>query len=184
MKKLLLNISLFIFIILTVFNSIFLTETIRNQDLSKFYFKGEELPIIYSEIEKIHMQEVKHLVNMSIGANLILLAAVIILSRNSKLRLREVGISLLIFSLTMIILSLSFIELFTEFHLLFFNSDNWLLPENSILIQTYPLDYFAKIFVLIITIIACIGIILARGNFKTKEQHPKKDEVRKKNLLE
>ena len=41
MKKLLLNISLFIFIILTVFNLIFLIETARNKDLSQFYYQNK-----------------------------------------------------------------------------------------------------------------------------------------------
>ena len=180
MKKLLLNISLFIFIILTVFNLIFLIETARNKDLSQFYYQNKELPNNYLQIEKTHMQEVKHLANVSLGINLIFLVSLLILSKSSKLDLKKVGISLLIFSAILIISTFSFLELFTKFHLLFFNSINWLLPENSILIQTYPLSYFAKIFILIITIIACIGAILTKESLKTKVTLPNNNRTNKK----
>lgn len=184
MKKILLNISLFIFIILTVFNSIFLIEAARNKDISRFYYESKELPDNYLPIEKTHMQEVKHLVNVSIGVDLIFLTLVLILSKCSKLELRKVGILLLFSSVIMAILSFSFLKLFNQFHLLLFNSNNWLLPADSVLIQTYPISYFTNIFILIITIIACIGAILIKGSFKTKTKLPEVNDTTKKNTLE
>jgi len=44
---------------------------------------------------------------------------------------------------------LSFNELFTLFHSLFFPQGNWIFPYDSLLIQTFPLDFFVKVSLII-----------------------------------
>ncbi len=154
MKKLIASIFLVIFIILTTLNIIFFIEITQNKDLKEFYL-GNELPDNYSEKEKIHLQEVKALTNLSLLLNLISLGIVLSLKNPN---IKKTGNSLIIISILLFIGALSFQTFFRHFHLLFFNSNNWLLPSSSTLIQTYPLDFFRNRFLIFILI---IGFVLS-----------------------
>ena len=83
---------LIFFIILTTLNLTFLVEISKDQELNNFYFKGNELSNNYSELEKIHMQEVKSLVNISLIINLLLLSSlfffILLLKKSLTKRLR------------------------------------------------------------------------------------------------
>jgi len=157
MKNTLLSLSIIVFVILTPLNVIFFTEIVKNEDLREFYLKNKELPDNYLEKEKIHMQEVKHLTNISMLLNLISLAPIIFL-RKERVNKKLIGISLTITSILLLICAIAFENFFTTFHRIFFNSENWILPSNSILIQTYPLTFFRSRFIALTTTILLIGI--------------------------
>ena len=159
------NLTLTILIILSILNTTFLFEISKNQDLSKFYYKGEELPNNYIEKEKIHMQEVKDLVNFSLVLNLLFLIATLILVRNTTPNMKTLGKILIFIAFLLFLGAISFQQFFHNFHLLVFNSENWLLPASSILIQTYPLIYFQTRFIIITSIILVLGIILTNNLF-------------------
>lgn len=151
------NILITIIIILTVLNLAFLIETTKNQDLRNYYYFGDELSEDYIEKEKTHMREVKDLINTSLIINIILLFTLLI---KEKTNYKKIGKYLIIFSLISYIAAIFFQQFFHNFHLILFNSTNWLLPANSKLIQTYPLNYFRNIFIIINTIYLIIGITL------------------------
>ncbi len=156
MQKLILQISIILFILLTLINSIFFIEILQNNDLKGFYL-GKELPDNYSEKETIHMQEVKTLTNISLSLNIISLLAIAFL-RKTKINLKTTGKALIIISILLTLGAISFKKFFHYFHILFFNSENWLLPASSILIQTYPLTFFRGRFLSLITILLLLGI--------------------------
>ncbi len=151
------NFLITILIILSILNLTFLIEISKNEDLSNFYYKGEELPEEYTNKEKIHMQEVKDLVNASLIFNLLLFSTFLI---KQKTNTKQIGKYLILTSLFLFVAAIFFQKFFHNFHLIFFNGDNWLLPASSKLIQTYPLSYFRNIFLIINTIYLIIGITL------------------------
>jgi integral membrane protein (TIGR01906 family) len=166
MKKIFFNTVLVIFIILTTLNLIFFTEIIKNNDLREFYFENKELPDNYLEIEKVHMVEVKTLTNISLLINLVSLA--LILTAKKKIDSKKTGIALITISILFLIAAISFQKFFHQFHLLFFNSNNWLLPAEATLIQTYPLEFFRNRFLLFtgITLLSGIALTCWRTAFK------------------
>jgi integral membrane protein (TIGR01906 family) len=151
------NILITILIILTILNSTFLIEIYKNDDLNKFYYNNQELSEDYSQKEKIHMQEVKNLINTSLIVNISLFLIFLI---NQKTNYKKIGKYLIITSLFFYIATIFFQQLFHNFHLIFFNGNNWLLPPTSKLIQTYPETYFRNIFLTINTIYLVLGIFL------------------------
>jgi integral membrane protein (TIGR01906 family) len=158
MKKTVLSIFLVIFIILTTLNLIFFIEISKNKDLKEFY-KGENLSDNYSEKEKIHMQEVKDLTNISIVLNLISLIIIISL-RKTKIDFKKIGKDLITISILLFIGAIFYSTFHHYFHIIFFNSNNWLLPGDSILIQTYPLNFFRNRFIVFSSFILIIGVFL------------------------
>jgi uncharacterized membrane protein len=161
MKKLITQIILTIFIILTILNSIFFIEILKNQDLKEFYFQDKVLSNEYLEKEKIHMQEVKDLTINSVIFNLLLLIPLFFLKNN--IFSKQLGISLITISIIFFIAAIFFKQFFHNFHLIFFNSTNWLLPTNSKLIQTYPLTFFKNRFILFNFLILFFGILSFRS---------------------
>ena len=163
----LINISLTIFILLTISASIVLIEFSKNEDIKNFYFKNIELPNNYSDREKIHMQEVKDLVNFSIFLNLLALIATLILLKHEKPNIKTIGKALIIIPIlsTLAIIILPYQWVHDAIHILIFKTDTWLLPANSTLIQTYPLNYFKEKYLLINTITIILGIIFYFKSF-------------------
>ena len=158
----LINISLTIFLLLTISASIVLIEFSKNQDLSNLYFKNIELPDNYSEREKIHMQEVKDLVNFALFLNLIALIATLILIKHEKPNIKAIGTTLIIIPIisTLAIIILPYQLIHDAIHLLIFKTDTWLLPVGSTLTNNYSLDYFQEKYLLINIITVILGIVL------------------------
>lgn len=162
MKKILYSILIFLLLFITTTNLIFLIEISKDKALKDFFYNSEQLPDDYSQKEKIHMQEVKDLIIKSLIFNLILI--IIFLIINKKIDFKHAGYMGLIITTILLILSLSFQTFFHNFHLIFFNSTNWLLPANSILIQNYPINYFQTVFITIIILLIIENIILININ--------------------
>ena len=153
------NILITILIILTILNLTFLVEMCKNEDLNNFYYKNQELSEDYTQKEKTHMQEVKDLINTAITINALLFLTFLI---KKKTKTKKIGKYLIITSLFLYIAAIFFQQFFHNFHLIFFNNNNWLLPSTSKLIQSYPLTYFRNIFLTINTIYLMTGIILLK----------------------
>jgi len=156
MKKLITQIIVTLFIILIILNSIFFIEILENQDLKEFYFQVKELSNKYIEKEKIHMQEVKDLTTNSLIFNLLLIVPIFFL--RNYISLKQLGIFLITISIIFFITIIFFQKFFHQFHLLFFNSTNWLLPSDSELIKTYPLTFFKNRFIIFNFLILFIGM--------------------------
>ena len=106
------------------------------------------------------MQGVKNLAINSLLINLILLIPSVYLLKKKKINLKLSGCIGLIITSILLIFSLFFQTFFNYFHLIFFNSTNYILPSNSRLIQDYPLIYFRNIFLIILGILTIENTIL------------------------
>lgn len=149
---------------------VFLIEIYKNEDLRNFYYNNEELPDNYSERESQHMKEVKTLINSIIIINILLIIALIALKQ--KANYKHTGISLIAISILLSIGAIFYQQFHHNIHLLLFSSNTWLLPADSILIQTYPLEYFRTHFIFINIRYLIIGIILLNHKFLNKFRFP------------
>ena len=175
MEKAILHISIILFIILTLFNSIFFIEIFQDKDLKEFYF-GEELSDNYSDREKQHMNEVKDLTSIFLTLNLLSLCSILLL-RKTKISFKKTGKILIYISIIFFVFSIFYQNFHTYVHLIFFRTDTWLLPANSILIQKYPLSFFRDRFILLNTLILLTGILLRNNGFSLKRflQNPQRN---------
>lgn len=171
MKKIILHVSIILLVILTVLNTIFFIEIFQNKDLKEFY-SGEELSDNYSQKEKTHMQEVKTLTNLSLFLNIISLVLIILL-RKTKINLKTTGEILISISVLSLILAINYQRIHTYFHLIFFNTNNWLLPSNSQPIKDYPLSFFRNRFLFLNGLTLLIGIYLCWNRIFLKRSFQK-----------
>ena len=134
----------------------------------------------FGEQEKIHMQDVKRLVNIFIKITYVLIAIVILLLIFGKERartLRIAGITSLIVYITAGLIFLNFDYFFVKFHQLVFTNDLWLFPADSPIVKIFPQQFFVDFFeqVLIYSFVAAalitiLGFILKK--FKKTEEVP------------
>ena len=167
MKKTITSVFITLLLILIIINLVFLVEINKDKNLNKFFYKGEELSNDYTEKEKIHMEEVKDLVIKGLITILALTILIIILKPNSKILETSGYLGILLTGL-FIFSSIFFQTFFHYFHIISFNSTNWLLPIDSKLIQDYPFVYFRNIFLVITGLLAISSTILI-NNQKIKK---------------
>ncbi len=166
MKRTLIITTIPLFLILLIMNSIFLIEIHKDKNLNNFFYNGKDLSNDYTNKEITHMHEVKDLVKKSITFNMLLLFMLIVLKPKSK-ELELSGRLMLLITGFFIIFAILFENFFYYFHLVLFNSTNWLLPIDSKLIQDYPFTYFRNMFI-IITILAGILSTILINNERIK----------------
>ncbi len=186
-KKLLRNYKVFVFIIIILlpififtssFNFAFFNEIKNYEELDNFFNGGEDLDS-FSEKEVIHLEEVRVLVSNSAGAMLVslmlLICSLFILSYGSK---QDIGKAIIYGSFLTLVLSLilfiftlvNFDVLFLNFHKIFFRGDNWLLDENSLLIQMFPFSFFLNIAKKIFLVIFLESAVLLGVGFWLKKK--------------
>ena len=155
----------------------FFKEVKSNGELYNFFVKGDELGI-FSEKEVTHLYEVKDLAKNGVYTLTITLAiliiSLIILHYKSKEQVNKSFLygsylTIILFFMLVILVITNFNFLFTNFHRIFFQTNNWLLNENDLLITLFPLSFFlnttAKIFISII-LESIFIIILAQNRSK------------------
>ena len=137
---------------------------------------GSQVDSLYNERETLHMRDVKTLMllvrNTAIvtGAVCLMLLASIVLALRSK-RLSVINSALLlstIIAITFIgtltvIMSINFNWIFTQFHILSFANDLWLLnPRTDVLIQMFPTRFFfeAALFIGTLTVIQYMALLI------------------------
>ena len=112
-----------------------------------------ELSSQFTAAETSHLEDVKVVMNYATDVFYALLLGVTIIitySRKDKKilsQLFEYGGKVTILSMLIIggLSALFFEKVFTLFHALFFPQGNWLFAANSIIIQTFPQDFFISI---------------------------------------
>jgi len=118
------------------------------------YLQGkEELTVKYVPLELSHLQDVQKVMkyaNYLFYALLLLAAWCIIYTKRDKEQLQRLlkygGISTVaVIGLFFLGLLLSFNTIFAAFHQIFFPQGNWQFPADSVLIQTFPLEFFVTI---------------------------------------
>jgi integral membrane protein (TIGR01906 family) len=118
----------------------------------------------YSEKEISHLNDVRNLIHLSW---LIILIQILILIFVKK-EFFYGGLFSLIFILLLSLTLLSFQDSFTAFHEILFTNDNWLLPENSALIQLFPESFFQECFKQIIFIDIIFSLLSMIIGYKQK----------------
>jgi integral membrane protein (TIGR01906 family) len=117
------------------------------------FLEGSELSIEFTEAEASHLDDVKAVMKYAeyaLYGLILLLMALLVGYRKDKTLLQKLlrygGISTVALVLLIALLSFfSFDFMFRLFHNLFFPQGNWMFAANSILIQTFPLDFFMSI---------------------------------------
>lgn len=143
------------------------------------FLKDKGNLVSFSEIEIMHVQDVKALIDdvnfifYSLGILFILLISY--LSYKKERFSREIIKGCLVTILIIFILGLafyfSFEKLFYYFHIVAFSNDYWLLEEGSLLLSKFPLEFFYNfIFNLLIRsfIVALVVLILIKIFLKFK----------------
>ncbi|MBI2112781.1 DUF1461 domain-containing protein [Candidatus Woesearchaeota archaeon] len=152
-------ISMFIFLLLLSYHlSVYLIPLNSNQQqtidfVSSISADLNELNFNYTSAELSHLNDVKkvmRMVDFFFYFSLIVIILMLTYYRKEKEELVTLlyygGITTLVTLGSIFILSLLFFnQLFTLFHLLFFPQGNWIFPVDSLLIQTFPLDFFIGI---------------------------------------
>ena len=133
----------------------------------------EELTLDFTAGELEHLQDVKTVmqgVTMAGYSLFIVVAGVLWLYRQEKKQLLKLawygGISTI--SVTLLFLLLTFVSfdfVFTLFHQLFFPQGNWIFPADSLLIQTFPLEFFVGISTWIFLLSLSIGSLFILVSF-------------------
>jgi len=125
--------------------------------------QSKQLDLKYTSSEYSHLLDVKRIMNIAdviFYISLLVFTLIITLTkRNSNLQRKMfqiAGITTISVLLLLVILSLfAFNGLFTSFHQIFFPQGNWIFANDSLLITTFPTQFFIKmarnIFILSLT---------------------------------
>mgnify|MGYP001600784828 FL=1 len=183
--KLLLFCLLFPFFLLLLsyqLTLIFYPLTPAQEQTINFLQGKEELKANYTAAELSHLQDVQQImkwVDVAFTALflMVIFLAVMVLATNSKtvrsktINSKEISsqaewkklvrwgglVTVALVLVILLFLLLSFNTTFTLFHRLFFPQGNWLFPVESLLIQTFPLDFFVKIATMIFLLALALG---------------------------
>lgn len=133
-----------------------------NENLLNYLNNKEELNFNYTGIELIHLQDVKSLIKilgMIVYVIGFLLLLILIFNKEEINNILIIS-GLITIGVIFILFLLNFSFLFTKFHEILFTNNYWLLNENSLLIKTYPLEFFINFFKRLILNITITSIIL------------------------
>jgi|SRR3989338_7519161 len=117
-----------------------------------------EIPGLFNVQEKSHMDDVTQLIRAGFLIFLGIAALFFFCVRKSP-EFINCGFYLLCI-LFVIIAIIPFENLFTAFHLLFFPQGNWMFDANSVIIQTYPFNFFLNYAFSIAAYALFLGVIL------------------------
>ena len=153
-----------------------LTE--NQQETMNFLENKQELNLNYTSSEISHLKDVKGVMNFIdylFYLSLIIITLIITYYKKNKKQLiklfRYGGITTLISMGIILFLSLfAFNTTFTIFHQIFFPQGNWLFPTNSLLIQTFPIEFFIGISVRMFGLGILLGMVLVLVNSLLKKK--------------
>ena len=131
------------------------------------FFDGNELPDNYTSLEVSHMQDVKGVMGGGdIAFYALLVITTLIITRYKKewkitrKLLRYGGRTTVVLLLGLLLFSVvAFNYLFSLFHAILFPQGNWMFPTDSLLIQTFPLDFFINTSTTIFSLTLLFGIV-------------------------
>ena len=145
----------------------FITLTPAQQSTIRFLQGKEELKLNYTTLELSHLRDVQQVMkytNYVFYALLLFSTWIIIYYKKDKEQLQKMfkygGITTVAsISIILIVLVLRFNTLFVMFHQIFFPQGNWIFPPDSLLIQTFPSEFFVRVSVWIFGLSLFFGIL-------------------------
>ncbi|MDP3640186.1 MAG: DUF1461 domain-containing protein, partial [Nanoarchaeota archaeon] len=161
---------------------LFFTPLTEPQEKALQFLDGNlaEIPYSLTPEERSHLVDVERVMT-SINAvfYVLLLTLTILLTYTRKQPLfqkklfRCGGIATVTFGFILLLFMLfSFTSSFTLFHQLFFPQGNWLFPENSFLIQTFPLSFFITAARNIFLVLLALGSLFILLSLLWKHDRP------------
>ena len=153
------------------------TSLSANQQSTIDYLVNDEyLGLNYTTLEVDHLNDVKVVMNYANIIFYILLIGLFIfikyyLKQKEELKkLLYYGGLTTVISLTIILFStlLFFNQIFTLFHLIFFSQGNWTFAFNSLLITTFPIEFFMSFSFWTFLISLFVGLIIIYISKKMK----------------
>ena len=126
----------------------------QNQEFTFDYLlQNRPLLLNYTELELSHLQDVQRVmtfVNYLFYLSLLICTIIITATIKNKILRQRLffwgGFSTIIVVILILICSLvGFNSTFTIFHEIFFPQGNWIFPSESLLIETFPLEFFENI---------------------------------------
>ena len=181
MKKIVIIVFCILFtlsVLLFSYRTILSVSNLTPEQQQTIYFlqREEQLSLNYTFSELSHLQDVKQVmsgVDYAFYSSVLVLLIIAYFNRQKKRELiQTVRISSLITLISLGIISLfiliSFDYSFTLFHQLFFPRGNWMFSVNSLLIQVFPIDFFALVGqnIFVLSLITALSIYIITRNFK------------------
>ena len=180
-KKILILFSILFPLFLLIFSLktvlLFSSLSLPQQQWINYFHEKSPIPLGYTELEQSHMQDVKIILQkVDVLFFSLLLITTLLLTHYKKKKNIIKGLliagaksTLISISSILIISSLAFNFIFTYFHKIFFPQGNWQFPPDSLLIQTWPINFFiqtsTKIFLLTL-FLAIITIYISKKYIK------------------
>ncbi len=171
-KQIITIIGIISFAIVLILFSLKITLAAKNltpeqSEVVKFLQGRSSLSTAYNQAEASHLQDVKMLLkklNYWFYLSLLILSASLAINfrqqKNFKLLSRASLFSIISLVALLLLLGLNFSFVFRLFHYLFFPQGNWLFPENSLMIQTFPGEFFVTAGWQIIGLAIIISLII------------------------
>ena len=143
-----------------------------------FLDNKEELNLNYTSSAVSHLEDVKGVMNFIdylFYFSLLVCTGIITYYKKNKEQLMKLfkygGITTLVSIGFILLFALfAFNHVFTLFHQIFFPQGNWIFPTNSLLIQTFPIDFFIGISFKIFLLSIGFGIVFILLNSLLKKK--------------
>ncbi|NQV91473.1 DUF1461 domain-containing protein [Candidatus Woesearchaeota archaeon] len=185
-KVILFSFIAIVFLVLFSFKIVlFLTPLSDNQQQTVDFLQGkDELKVPYEENAVSHMYDVKKVffyADVMFYVSLLILTLFLTHYRKKIKKISEflnyggwttiIGLgSLLMFAL------IGFNTLFTWFHRIFFPQGNWMFDAESLLIQTFPIEFFVSMSLKIFILALVFGIVfIVVGKYMNHDLHSKRN---------
>ena len=148
--------------------TLFFTPLEVNQQQTINYLEGGELQLNYTSAEVSHLKDVKGVIRLGdylFYFSLLMVTLIITYHKKKKEEIKKLlfygGISTVSFLLLMLIISIfNFDFVFAYFHKIFFPQGNWQFATESLLIQTFPREFFVEFSRMMFRISIILGGIL------------------------
>lgn len=150
------------------------------------YFKGNQksLPDLFNQNEKDHLRDVKLLLDrleqIYFSLLVVMLICITLLYRFFKNKFWKSihrtftygSLLTILLTLLLILFSLNFDKIFTQFHLVFFPQGNWMFPLESNLIRLFPKSFFFEefVFIVILTLTQSFLLLLISSLINSKKR--------------
>tara|TARA_Y100000310_G_scaffold338405_1_gene427968 strand:- start:1322 stop:1873 length:552 start_codon:yes stop_codon:yes gene_type:complete len=179
-KILLILFSIFLPLLIVLFSYkavLFFSSLEDNQQQTVDFLQGERLLLNYTVSEESHLEDVKGVMKFGdylFYLSLLIVTLILTYHRKKKEEVKKLffygGITTIAFLLLMLIFSIiNFDVVFTYFHQIFFPQGNWMFPSDSLLIQTFPREFFVSFSQMIFRVSLILsGVILFLGMKKKK----------------
>lgn len=177
-------VSLPIFLLLFSYHSTLLFyPTTENQDNALAFVNGatQNLSLNYTGSEISHLEDVRGVITGERFFFFLSYLAVILIfgmKMKDKVFIKKIlktggVVTLVVMGLILLFSFFSFNELFALFHQLFFPQGNWIFSPDSLLIHTFPIDFFVNISLIIFFQTILLASFLIGISLLIKDGKPK-----------